>query len=135
MKYNSSRKKLKTNKSTLIFGTFFTAATFLILALTASLILSRMKNPLGISGVSSIAVLLFTAAISGFFTAKYKGAHAFLPSVFCAIIFALILFFSGILISGGGVAPISVLNLALFVAIYAVFAILATREKRRVKRR
>ena len=129
MKRNGMRRT-KTNRSTLIFGIILTAASFFILTFLASLLLSMIKNPLGASGIASFAVLLITGILSGFFTAKYKGEHGILPSGACALIFAFILFCTGLISSGGKIASITIINLISYVAVAFLFAALAKRRKR-----
>lgn len=129
MKYNSSRRK-KTNRSTFIFGIIFTVALFFTLAFTASLILSTLKNPLGASGMASFLVLLLTGAISGFFTAKYKGDRGVVPAGLCAMFFALILFGSGLIASDGKIATVTVVNLLSYISMAFIFAAFAKKKRR-----
>ena len=134
MKYNGFRNT-RSNKNAIIFGIIFTSAIFFILAFLASLILSSMKNPLGSSGLFSFAVLLFTGAISGFFTSKYKGEHGVFPSCVCAVIFALILFGIGLIVSGGKIAMITVVNLLSYIALALIFAAMAKNKRKRRRTR
>jgi len=135
MKYKTSLRKSKTIKSTLIFGMVFTVCAFLIIAFLCSLITLSFKNPLKIAGAFSFAVLLCTGAVSGYCTSKYKGENPILASGLCSVIFALILFGAGLIMSGGKIASICVINLISFVIITFIFAALATKKKRRKIRR
>ena len=135
MKYKGLRKRARSSKSALIFGTVFTASIFFILTFCASILLSFTKNPLGASGIVSFAVLLLTGALSGFCTAKYKGDYGVLPSSASAIIFALILLGAGLIVSGGKIATVSLINLMCFVALAIIFAFLAKSKRKRTHRR
>ena len=135
MKHNGLRRKSRTNTSVFIFGIIFSLAVFFLLALIASFILSKVKNPLGASAIASIIILLVSGGISGFTISKYSGRKSFLPSVFCAVIFALILFSTGLIISGGKIATVTVINLLVYILFSFIFALLASKEKkRRIKR-
>lgn len=135
MKYKNYGKKLKSNRSTLIFGMLFNTATFFILVLIASIIILSLKNPLGASGAAAFCVLFMTGALSGFFTAKYNGGKGVFCSGLCSIIFALIIFGAGLILCGGRVMGVTVINLISYVAISFIFAMLATKEKKRKIRR
>ena len=128
---HSGLKTKKTNRSTIIFGMIFTVASFFALNFSASLILSLLKNPLGASGITSFAVLLITGAISGFFTSKYKGENGILASGICALIFAFLLFVVGLIMSGGKIASITLINLISYIALAFIFAALAKSRKKR----
>ena len=135
MKHNGLRRKSRTNTSVFIFGIIFSVAVFFLLALIASFILSKVKNPLGASAIASIIILLVSGGISGFTISKYSGRKSFLPSVFCAVIFALILFSTGLIISDGKIATVTVINLLVYILFSFIFALLASKEKkRRIKR-
>ena len=135
MKYRGLRKKSRSQRGALIFGTLFSAAIFLILTFCASVLLSFTKNPLGASGLTSFAVLLITGAISGFCTAKYKGECGILPSSASAVIFALILLGAGLIVSGGKIATVSLVNILCYVALAVIFAFLAKSKRRRAYKR
>lgn len=135
MKYKASQRKSKTLRSTLVFGIIFTACTFLVIAFLCALITVSFKNPLKIAGTFSFAVLLITGAVSGYCTSKYKGENPVLASGLCSVIFAIVLFGTGIIMSGGKIASICVINLISFVIISFIFALLATKKKRRRTRR
>lgn len=135
MKHNGLRRKSKTNTSVFIFGILFSTAIFFLLALAASFVLNKVKNPLGASGIASIIILLMSGAISGFAISKYSGKKSVLPSVFCAVIFALLLLCTGLIISGGKIATVTVINLLIYILFSLIFALLASKEKkRRIKR-
>ena len=135
MKYAGHVRKTRSGRNSLVFGILFTLATFLILTVIASLVLSKTKDPLGKSGLAAILVLLLCGAISGFFTAKYKGAHAVFPVAISSLTLAIPLLFCGIFITGGRYSLISAINLTLFVAVSCLFAALATGKKRKLRRR
>ena len=135
MKHNVLRRKSKTNTSVFIFGMLFSIAVFFLLALIAAFILSKVKNPLGAAAIASIIILILSGAISGFAISKYSGRKTVLPSFFCAVIFALILFSAGLIISDGKIATVTVINLLVYILFSFIFALLASKEKkRRIKR-
>ena len=125
---NSTRNR--SCRNAIIFGTVFNIAAFFILTFLATLILSLLKNPLKISGIASFCVLLFTGMLSGSFTAKYKGEYGIFSSFACTLIFAFALLGTGLILSGGKVSSITLVNLVSYVALAFIFAILTKKRKK-----
>ena len=128
MKY--SRKK-KTNAKALLFCLIFTSFTFFVFAFMLSFILSLTKNPIAFIGICSFAALFLTGASSGFFTSKYKGEGGILPAGIGSVIFALILLGIGLIMTGGSLPALTLVNLPCFVILALVFAALARRKRKR----
>ena len=135
MTYNRQRRGERSGKRTFIYGIIFTALSFLILALTASLILSKLKDPLGGSWLASISVLLMTGAATGFFITKYRGEGSFLLSFLCSGSFAILLFSIGMIACKGKIASVTAINLISYVAATVIFATLAKKKRKTRKRR
>ena len=133
MKNRRFSSKKKTNLKTVIFGVILNAAAFAIFALFLAFILSGTKNPLGLAGYTSLALLVTCGAVGGFFTSKYKGENGTLPSAISAVIFALIIIFSGLIMSGS-TSGVTIVNTIFYVISAILFAYLAARRKRRKRR-
>ena len=119
----------------LIFGILFNAAIFFITALASAIILSRTENPTAHVGLCGMICLFVTAASSGFAVSKYKGDGGVLPAVLSSLFFVLVVLMIG-LISGKGKLPlISVINLASFMIISALAAILGRKRERKRRRK
>ena len=132
MKYRSTKRKEKKKGATFLFGILFNCSTFLVLLFLASLILSRLKNPLGASGIASFLTLMISAAVSGFTTAKKSGTNTVLPSGLCAIFFSSLLFALAMILCKGSVKAVTAINLLVYVAVAFIFAAFAKKKKRRV---
>ena len=130
MKYRRGVKKESKASKNFLFGITFNAATFFILVFIASVILSKVKDPLGASGLVSPLTLIVSAAISGFFTARRKGDGRILPAVICALCFSLILFAIALIFCSGKVTAICAINLLCYVAVAFIFAMLSRKRKK-----
>ena len=130
MTYNRQRRGERSGKRAFIYGIIFTAISFLFLALIASLILSKLKDPLGGLWLASISVLLMTGAATGFFIAKYKGDGGFLSSFLCSGTFAILLFSIGMIACKGKIASVTAINLISYVAATVIFAALAKKKRK-----
>ena len=135
MKYKGSARKTKTFKSAILFGIIFTTAAFFIFTFVASLILFYVRDPLKSSGIASLVVLLSTGSVSGYVTAKYKKENCVITAGTCSLTFALLLFSIGLIISGGKIAAVTIINLVLYVILSLAFAAFSGKEKRRRIRR
>lgn len=135
MQYSRHDRKNRPFIKVFTFGALCNLCCFFAFSFVASLILSSLKNPLALMGVSAFAVLTLTGALSGFLTAKFKGEGGALPSLLCAFILALLVFGIGLIAGGGKVALISPINLIAYLTFASVFAVLAKKKKRRYVRR
>ena len=133
MKYTSQKRKSKSLRSSLLFGISFSTLSFFTLVLLSSIILSKIKDPLGASGIASFAVLFVTGALSGFFTAKYKGDNGIFPVLISAFVFVIALLGAGLIGCGGKVSSITFINLVSYVILAMLFAVLA-KKRGRIKR-
>lgn len=131
MRYKGFKKKENKASSTFIFGIVFNAAAFFTVVFLTSLMLSKFKNPLGASSMASFIALIVSGALSGFFTAKYKGERAIMPSGLCAVFFASVLFGVAMISCGGSIKAITALNLLTYVVVAFIFAAFAKTKKRR----
>ena len=130
MKYSRHDRKNRPFIKVFVFGAVCNVCSFLALSFAASLILSGLKNPLALIGVSAFAVLTLTGALSGFLTSKFKGDGGALPSTVCAIILAASVLGAGLISGGGKVSFISPLNLISYLVFASIFAILAKKKRR-----
>ena len=128
MKFYSHQKNGKGRRKTLIFGISFSAASFFILAFISSLAVSAFKNPLGIIGISSLITLLFSGALSGFCTAKFKGKGGIGEAGISALVFALILISAGLIMTHGNIPLLTFANMAAYLIISLIFAAIANRK-------
>ena len=124
-------RKRKTNAKAILFSLIFTSATFFVFAFLISFIISLTKNPIAFIGISSFAALFLTGALSGFCTSKYKGEGGVLPAGLGSLTFALILLGLGLILSGGCLPALSLINLPCFVVLAIIFAALAGKKRKR----
>lgn len=129
MKYRM--RKRKTNAKALLFSLIFTAVMFFVFAFLVSFIISLTKNPIAFIGISSFAVLFLTGAFSGFCTSKYRGEGGVVPAGLGSLIFALILLGIGLIMSGGSLPALTLINLPCFVVLAIIFAALAGKKRKR----
>jgi putative membrane protein (TIGR04086 family) len=130
MKHRRFLSKKKTNIKTLIFGFTLNCISFVICALVLALIISTTKNPLAFIGYTSLALLIACGAISGFFTSKYKGEHGTVTAGLSSLIFAILLIFCGLIINGGGVKSVTLINFLLYVISAFLFAFIGSKRKK-----
>lgn len=124
-----------TNARALLFGIVFTAVTFIVLMLLGAVIAGRMENPTSRLGAVAICSLYITAAVSGLVTSKYKGEGGALPAVLSALAFALVLLIIGLIMTGGHIPAITVINLGAYVITALVFAVIGKRRASGRRRR
>lgn len=129
MKYK--RGKRKTNAKALLFSLIFTSVVFFVFAFLVSFIISLTKNPIAFIGISSFAALFLTGAFSGFFTSKYKGEGGIIPAGLGSLIFALMLLGIGLIVSGGSLPALTLINLPCFIILAVIFAALAGKKRKR----
>ena len=131
MKYKLSKRKEKGGAKAFLFGILLNAIVFFVLIFLSSVILSKLRNPLNASAPASFFVLILSGAISGFFTARYRGEGKALASGICALFFALALFFAAMICCGGKIKAITAINLTVYVAVAFLFASLKRTKKKR----
>jgi len=134
MKRSRYDRKKKPFIKVFAFGTVFNLALFFVFTFIASLIISKMKDPLSLFGVAAFAVMALTGAISGFFTARFKGENGVFPAALCSFIIAFILLGAGLILGDGKVGLITPLNLLAYF-LFAFISALLTKKKQKYRRR
>ncbi len=132
MKYRIGKRK--TNAKALLFSLIFTSVMFFFFAFLVSFIVSLTKNPIAFIGISSFAALFLTGAASGFCTSKYKGEGGIVPAGLGSVIFAVILLGIGLVMTGGSLPMLTLVNLPCFVILAIIFAALAGKKRKRKHR-
>lgn len=130
MKRSRYARKQRSFSSVLLFGAICNLSTFILLTLFSSFILSSLKNPLALMGISAFAVLSFTGGISGFLTARFKGENGATASVLTSLIIALLIFATGAIIAKGELKAAAPINLLSYLVFSLVFSLLAKKRKR-----
>ncbi len=134
MKFYSHRKNGRGRRGALIFGLSFSAISFFILAFICSLVISTFKNPLGMIGISSLIALLFSGALSGFCTVKFKGRGGVGEAGISALVFALALLCTGLITTRGSLPILTLLNIVAYLAVSLIFAAIANRRSKARRR-
>ena len=132
MKKHKFRKNC--SNSALIFGTLLSVFSLLLSTLIFSFILSKLENPISLVGVGSLAALLTSAAISGFFTSKYKGEGGTVSAILSSLITCLLIFATGLIASGGKLGLSLLMNILCYLLVSSLFGKLASLKKRRRRR-
>ena len=133
MKLNKQRRKWRGALVSLIFGIVFSALSLLALALISSLVLTTLKNPLGAVGICALPVLVLSGAISSLCTAKFKGSGGTGTAIISSLLFATILLFTGIIINGGHLPLLTMINLAVYLLVSVFISALTPRKSRKSK--
>lgn len=131
MKFYSRRKNGRGRKGALIFGILFSAISFLAFALICSLFVSVFKNPIGIIGISSLITLLFSGAVSGFCTAKFKGDGGIAEAGISSAVFIAIILSIGLVSTKGRLPLLNLVNMAAYLTVSLIFAAIAKRKRKR----
>ncbi len=135
MNFKRGRREKRTSSKCFIIGIIFAAISFFAIAFSASMILSILKNPLGSIGLFSFVTLLISGAISGFFTSKYKSEGGTVTAIITAVAFAAVLLVTGLIINGGRLPFVTLVNLLSYIMLAALFALIAQRKRKRRSRR
>ena len=129
MKNQKNHRKHKTGARALLFGTIFSAITFLVVNFVFAVIASRLDNPNALLIPGSLIALFSTSAISSF--VKYKGDGGIYPAMLSSLMCVLILFLIGVIISHGALPLFCVINLLSYLGISFIFALIANKRPTR----
>ena len=132
---NSRHTAHRTSARALLFGIILSTAMFFACAFICAIISSGLENPTARLGMTSLAAFLIGGAISAFATAKYKGEGGFAPALLSSLFLTLALFLVGLIMSGGSLPLITVINLICYLGVSALFALLAIRKPTNHRRR
>lgn len=132
------RKGTKTSKSAV--GKLFSSVLFSFLLLIPVSLLSGgillfLKNPVGSMKVASLAVLLISAAISGFSNSKRCGDGGIIFAIVSSFVFVLIMFSVSLVATKGHVSGVLFMNYVCYMLVSSLFAFLAVRRKGHKRRR
>ena len=119
----------------LLFGALFSLSSLILSLAIFSFILSMLENPITFVGVSSLAALLVSGALSGFVIAKHKGEGGALTAFLSSIITSALIFATGLICSGGKIQLSVLMNILCYILISALFARLKGLGKKRKRLR
>lgn len=130
MKYRRKRTAPSGGKA-LIFGLAVSSALFLLLMLLSAVISARTADPTGSVGMTSFFAFVISGAISGFVSAKKCGKDSIKIPMLSALSFVLILFLTGLVLSGGRLKSVTLLNIICYVAVFWLFSLLGKKPRRK----
>lgn len=113
----------------LIHGVLINFAVYAALTLIFTVIAYMSDDPLGLTVIFPLAVILVCGAICGFTVSKRSEGRY--TALLCALIFSLIMLIFGICISGNAPRIRSVINCLIYLAASAIFSRLATAHTAR----
>ena len=116
-------------------GLLSSLISMLAISLVAGVIVYMQDDPLAILDITSLVVLLTSAAISGYIISKKTQERRILTVVLSSLILCLLLFALGMLLSGGGVTSRVYFNYLCYMGVAILFAWLGSREPARKRRR
>ena len=132
---NSRHTAHRTSARALLFGIIISTAVFFVCAFLSAIIVSRLENPTAKLGMTALVAFLIGGAISSFSTAKYKGEGGFAPAILSSLFLTLVLLLAGLIMTEGKLPLITVINLLCYLAVSALFALLAVKRPATYRRR
>lgn len=134
MKKIRGRASEKTAINAFMFGIILTVCVFFICMLLGAFIAKSLENPNGSVGLISGAAFFVCAALCGFCISKYKGEGGVLPAALCALLFVLVLLIISLVMTGGHLPLLTLVNLVAYVAVSGISAFFGKRKDKRRRR-
>jgi len=118
-----------------LLGLLISCLCMLAVSLLCAVILYIQGDPLALVDLASLAVLLVSAAISGYIISRRSPEKKLLTVTLSSLLLCLLLFVIGMILTGGGVTTRVYLNYLCYVGVALLFAWLASRKPERKRRR
>ena len=128
------RSKQRAPHTVIIFGIIFSFAILTILSFISSFILANTQNPILSIKITSLVIILLTAAISGFAIAKYKGDLNFGISIFTSLAVTVIMLAISLISAKGNVGG-TFMNYGCYALISLFFSFVGSRKAKTHHRR
>ena len=128
------RSKQRAPHTVIIFGIIFSFAILTILSFISSFILANTQNPILSIKITSLVIILLTAAISGFAIAKYKGDLNFGISIFTSLAVTVIMLTISLISAKGNVGG-TFMNYGCYALISLFFSFVGSRKAKTHHRR
>ena len=128
------RSKQRAPHTVIIFGIIFSFAILTILSFISSFILANTQNPILSIKITSLVIILLTAAISGFAIAKYKGDLNFGISIFTSLAVTVIMLAISLIFAKGNVGG-TFMNYGCYALISLFFSFVGSRKAKTHHRR
>ena len=129
------RSKQRAPHTVIIFGIIFSFAILKILSFISSFILANTQNPILSIKITSLVIILLTAAISGFAIAKYKGDLNFGISIFTSLAVTVIMLAISLISAKGNVGGATVMNYVCYALVSLFFSFIGNRKAKTHHRR
>ena len=117
--------------SSLAIGVGISAASFILLSVISSFIISATPQPLRFANIGAFAALLISGAVAGFITARLLPERKILYSLISALLFSLLMLAVGLIMARGGISGGVFLNYLSYILTSLLFAWLGSRERKR----
>jgi len=130
---NASSRKGRSALGTLVSGVLISLLLLLTLSFVAALVSYATENSTATVGTFSLAVLLVSALISGFISAKRSGGFG--SAVLTITASMLLIAVAGLIAGGGKISLSGIMNYICYLGVGAVGAFIAKRKASNTKRR
>ena len=130
MNKSKKRKIKRTAANALAVGIAVSILAFLLCALIGALICGAFPDPTKNIGAVSFATLVFSGAINGFFTSRYKGEGGVLPAFLSSLIFAIVILLVGLILTAGELPAVVPINLLVHLMASLFFAFLGRKREK-----
>ena len=115
----------------MLLGAGFAMAVTVAVAFTLAIISSFTDDPTALTGAFSLLALILAGAISGFVTSKVNGDGGVLIGVLSSVIAAALILIIGLIWNGGSLNLGVILNLASFIGVSVLSALLSKKFARK----
>ena len=116
---------------TVIKGAVISLAVMIAVALAACIILYMQDDPTALIDVTSLIVLLTSAAVSGYIISKRSPERRYLSVTLSSLLLCLLLYSVGMIATAGGATARVYLNYLCYIGVALLFAKLGSRSKKR----
>ena len=114
-----------------LIGTAIALGSISVISLALAMLSALTNNPTALIGAFSLLALLTSGTLSGFITSRISGDGGKLVSTVSSLISAAIMLLIGMIWRGGALPIGSLINVAAFIGVSVVFAILGGKRKRK----
>lgn len=118
----------------MFLGFLFALLSFVLLSLVFSVFIYSSANPTKNLEFISLIILLLSGAVSSLVITRFKAENGSLNAILSCLLFSVFDIFLSLILSGGKVRAVCLLNLICYMSIATLFAFIGKkRNKRKIK--